>query len=63
MVELPEKKSITISLSDVANCTQMDDEVIIQFEPNTHESKGVWFASNRAYDVQVGTQRGSETRS
>ena len=36
---------------------QMDDEVIIQFEPNARENKGIWFASNRAYDVQVCTQK------
>ncbi len=40
---------------------QMDDEVIIQFEPNARESKGLWFASNRAYDVQVGTQQRIES--
>lgn len=31
---------------------QMDDEVIIQFEPNARENKRVWFAYNRAYNVQ-----------
>ena len=39
----------------------MDDEVIIQFEPNARESKGAWFASNRAYDVQVGKQQIAES--
>jgi hypothetical protein len=40
---------------------QMDNEVIIQFEPNARESKGAWFASNRAYDVLVGTQQITES--
>jgi hypothetical protein len=40
---------------------RMDDEVIIQFEPNARESKGAWFASNRAYDVQVGKQQIAES--
>jgi len=39
---------------------QVDDEVIIQFEPNARESKSIWFASNRAYDVQVCPQQISE---
>ncbi len=40
---------------------RVDDEVIIQFEPNARENKGIWFASNCAYDVQVCTQQISES--